>query len=753
MYKIIFVVIILLCLSLPLAANPFNDIPQNHWAYDAVEMLQEKGLVEGYPDGYFKGDRPVTRYEMAMAVARIIARIEQLEASVPQMPDLSVYATKNDLETINKLTEEFHKELDSLGIRVSNIEESIGKITSRVKELERVKISGNFNTTAVTMGYSPDADNTKSFGNPFPEKLDFERGPSVIFDRDRYNGPNGGSRLFQGSALMSQLNLTVSAKITDKIKGGGDFSAYSAFGEQGLIDQWGLVPSYNSSGQIVSIYKFQADLATLWFDTDGDWDFTGKFGDYNVKKISRNLFYGLRNNIGYGGKDIMPMNGIDICGTLYKKIDMEIFMARNLNVLRTSDTTGVPVKFRYELAVPYNNGDGVYSLMLYGKSLPGQYDNYLQGFWAGSDFLEGKAHIEGALLRLYEDYASNPSLGTNKNLKNPPKDTIYYGLKGSYSWPEDKIKIYGEFNQTVFDSNLLDGKNGYRGSFLNGGVKVKLSSLSFYGEFVRIEPNYDPFGYHEHWEKVYNDNGSHHEEWGWKEGTFACNGRRFSRTRPNRISIDLGLNWKFGEKDSGIIYTDFTYFQQVKPTAITDNEDSFQKYDFLTGNPVADTMGTNIYGNLDHFFTVNDPAKGKEYTVEVGGKYGFEKFHTWGYFDYHNFSRDYETKDYRVDISYYFFNGGITYDITDKFSVQGYGEYVKCSGINETGKDVKWSQLIPGLGLRYVFNDNSDFQIDYKFYDYTSDSPYDVYDVVPDTSGNYNNYHANKLMTRLRVKF
>jgi len=79
-------------------------------------------------------------------------------------------------------------------------------------------------------------------------------------------------------------------------------------------------------------------------------------------------------------------------------------------------------------------------------------------------------------------------------------------------------------------------------------------------------------------------------------------------------------------------------------------------------------------------------------------------------------------------------------------------EYIKASGTNESGKDVKWSQVIPGLGVMYKFNDNADFQIDYKFYDYSASNPYDVYDKVPDIAGN-NDYHANKLMTRIRVKF
>ena len=118
----LFVVMALtLIMSLPVLADPFSDVPQDHWAYDAVQMLEEKGLVEGYPDGLFKGDRAMTRYEMAMVVARVIAKLEQVQASIPQIPDLSIYATKSDLETINKLLKEYKDELDALGVRVNKI--------------------------------------------------------------------------------------------------------------------------------------------------------------------------------------------------------------------------------------------------------------------------------------------------------------------------------------------------------------------------------------------------------------------------------------------------------------------------------------------------------------------------------------------------------------------------------------------------------------------------------------------------------
>lgn len=50
----------------------FPDVPSNHWAYEAVSDLSRRGLVEGYPDGTFGGDRMMTRYEFAQIVYRVI---------------------------------------------------------------------------------------------------------------------------------------------------------------------------------------------------------------------------------------------------------------------------------------------------------------------------------------------------------------------------------------------------------------------------------------------------------------------------------------------------------------------------------------------------------------------------------------------------------------------------------------------------------------------------------------------------------
>ena len=92
------------------AANPFSDMPAGHWAYDAVNKLAAEGVVDGYPDGTYGGDKLMTRYEMAQIVAKAMAKGAN----------------------VDKLAAEFAYELDSLGVRVANLE----------KKADNVKITG-----------------------------------------------------------------------------------------------------------------------------------------------------------------------------------------------------------------------------------------------------------------------------------------------------------------------------------------------------------------------------------------------------------------------------------------------------------------------------------------------------------------------------------------------------------------------------------------------------------------------------------
>ena len=97
------------------AANPFSDVSTDDWAYQAVSDLSDQGVVEGDPDGTFKGERNMTRYELAQVIARLMAREDQLNAE--------------QKATLDKLAGEYADELANLGVRVSNLEKKVGNIS------------------------------------------------------------------------------------------------------------------------------------------------------------------------------------------------------------------------------------------------------------------------------------------------------------------------------------------------------------------------------------------------------------------------------------------------------------------------------------------------------------------------------------------------------------------------------------------------------------------------------------------------
>ncbi|WP_196594096.1 putative porin [Pectinatus sottacetonis] len=101
------------------AANPFSDVPAGSWAYDAVSKLASDGVVNGYPDGTYQGQKTMTRYEMAQIVAKAMTKTD---------------VDKADKALVDKLAAEFSEELDNLGVRVSNLE----------KKSDNVKFTGEF---------------------------------------------------------------------------------------------------------------------------------------------------------------------------------------------------------------------------------------------------------------------------------------------------------------------------------------------------------------------------------------------------------------------------------------------------------------------------------------------------------------------------------------------------------------------------------------------------------------------------------
>ena len=123
------------------AANPFSDVPAGHWAYDSISKLAAAGVIEGYGDDTFRGDRLMTRYEMAQIVAKAMAKGAN----------------------VDKLAAEFANELDALGVRVAALE----------KKSDNVQITGEVRYHYGHFKYKGDGGDTKAHEHGLRSRLYF----------------------------------------------------------------------------------------------------------------------------------------------------------------------------------------------------------------------------------------------------------------------------------------------------------------------------------------------------------------------------------------------------------------------------------------------------------------------------------------------------------------------------------------------------------------------------------------------------
>ena len=106
--------------------NPFSTVPKKHWAYESVVKLVHDGLVDGYADGDFRGDKPATRYEMAVLTAKAMANLQKADAK--------------DKEALEKLQKEFSSELETIGVRVKGLEKDVKGLK---EQSSNIKWNGN----------------------------------------------------------------------------------------------------------------------------------------------------------------------------------------------------------------------------------------------------------------------------------------------------------------------------------------------------------------------------------------------------------------------------------------------------------------------------------------------------------------------------------------------------------------------------------------------------------------------------------
>ena len=275
------------------AANPFSDVPAGHWAYDSINKLAAAGVIEGYGDTTFGGDKLMTRYEMAQIVAKAMAKGAN----------------------VDKLAAEFADELDNLGVRVANLE----------KKADNVKVTGELRYKY--MSKKDDANDGQSFENDLRSRIwvtgqindDWSYTGMIENTQDFHDTPNSGDE------DTSFARAYVEGKI-----GGLNVTAgrYNAFLANGNIYDDKVDGAEVSYGDKVKVTGFAGKATEVDGGNYAGGELAGSFGDLNLaagyvnyKDLNKDdIGKGLDNAIWYVGADY-TMGDVNLSG-MYLKGDM-----------------------------------------------------------------------------------------------------------------------------------------------------------------------------------------------------------------------------------------------------------------------------------------------------------------------------------------------------------------------------------------------------------------------------------------------
>ena len=235
------------------AANPFSDVPAGHWAYDSISKLAAAGIIEGYGDDTFRGDRLMTRYEMAQIVAKALAKGAN----------------------VDKLAAEFADELDALGVRVAALE----------KKSDNVKITGEIRYHYGHTKLNGDGGTEKSHETGLRSRLYFT---GKVNDNWNYVGRIENQQWFDNNTGDEDTSFNI-AKLEGRLGGvnvvaGRDDDVFADGniydGEHDAIklsygDKWYVSGAY---GKLTDLNEDDAFIKARFFDnTKKSVDFSKKF--------------------------------------------------------------------------------------------------------------------------------------------------------------------------------------------------------------------------------------------------------------------------------------------------------------------------------------------------------------------------------------------------------------------------------------------------------------------------------------------
>lgn len=528
-------------MALPALAAPlFPDVPDNHWAKDAVAALAAKGLVEGYPDGTFKGDRAATRWETAMIVARLLAKMEQAHAT---------FATKAELDELRKLVNALREELDALGVRVTNLEENVARIDKRVTELERITFYGEVEARAVFQSFNNegrrDNDGLRGGGGnatiPGPTFNNYDALVGTNFGAALSPQVNGvwpvadyrnGRALTNGTGFTSRALLGLRIRVSDDIDAGAEFSAYTSQGDATVDAYWGVQQPYLSNpftaNTSVGGAQSLANAPFTRMNLDNFWVIHNPsktklvVGAYSEDKMD-NIIYAGQFNPNANGPRFNDSYGFDVTG-IYDVSDWGVLHWEVMGTRLPHSTIGSavgyePWLFGGDIALEFEGG---FVKANYARVLDSQAGG--TGLFAGGNVAQNLTGAGWTPLQWVNPpgfYAAqqsqfnqnNGGAGTTvdqrpvsgANTANDlfvgggigPQSMNTWGLSGAYAFDigeGDQIRLDGEWAHSNYRPNQNSGYDVDGDAFRVGiGANLLDGDLDLAAEYVSVDSTYDPY--------------------------------------------------------------------------------------------------------------------------------------------------------------------------------------------------------------------------------------------------------------------
>lgn len=832
-----------LSIAAPAFAAPlFPDVPENHWARDAVATLAAKGIVEGYPDGTFKGDRAATRWEVAMVVARLLAKMEHEHAT---------FATKAELAELQKLVDALRSELDALGVRVTKLEDQVAKLDLRVSELERITFYGSVDSRLTAQSFRNSKDgqtgnNLAAFAGPGYINYDNAVGTLAGTNLNPLTNAampvvdmTNGVGLSNGTGFTMKAILGMRIRVTDDIDAGAEFAAYTSAGNSVVDALWGVSAPYscnpftadNGAANLGNRAFTRMTLDNFWvMHNPSGTKLT--LGAYNDDMMDDILFAGQRN-LGAFGNEYLDRFGFNLNGAHtfsdYGVLRWEVMGSRIAdgswtpvvywNEGYTTDVIGVDVGFEF-------NGGQVKLNFMRAANEAQDGDVLAIGGIDGINTDYGIANLVSSLQWVNPaGYFSsqNPGGGAGYGVGstiddrpipgwNPatdfglgafgPQSMFGYGISADYKWDigESGNEIYaaGEYARTEYKSNknsdyTSDG-NAYR---IEVGTNLLEGDLDLSLAYLNVDPNYDPF-------VNVNPtlNGQLVSNWCLPNLNGFNNMWSMHDTEAyphNRKGIQFNGQWRFLER-RGLVWAKASFLDQTE-TSLYDVRVAGAA--LAAGVPTNDVLGfapgfmdpvfygyahPSVYGGGCNSFNAAlaplDDNRGKQNNWGAGVSYKWDAPRIkidLGY-ENNNFKRDTNvaanlggSQNY-VNLTNDSIHVGLGWEANEQWTLRGgvdiasmHGHWDPAGIYNayaistaDTGfKNIDTQQFIPYIGFDYDISANTQWNMDFRYYDtvdkvdattyagatVNSAAPLDGYTSHPFS------WHGWQVTTQFKVKF